>query len=95
MKVYSKNNKIYFNSKKIIICCGGIESINLIQNSLSQKKLNNIKNKDKIGKYFMDHPKFNLGYLKYPKLDIINKLCKVKLERESHKSLFIFYWEIV
>ena len=68
------DNKFRFNAKKIIVCCGGIESVRLIQNSLSEKKLKNIKNKKLIGKCFMDHPKFDLGYLKYPKLDIINKI---------------------
>ena len=68
------DNKLRFNAKKIIVCCGGIESVRLIQNSLSEKKLKNIKNKKLIGKCFMDHPKFDLGYLKYPKLDIINKI---------------------
>ena len=69
-----QDNSFKFNAKKIIICCGGIESVKLIQNSLSQKKLRNIRNKNLIGKYFMDHPKFDLGYLKYPKEDIINKI---------------------
>ena len=68
------DNKFRFNAKKIIVCCGGIESVRLIQNSLSEKKLKNIKNKKLIGKCFMDHPKFDLGYLKYPKLDLINKI---------------------
>ncbi len=82
---YTSNNDAKFVAKKIIICCGGIESINLIQNSVSKGKLKNIKNKTIIGKYFMDHPKFNLGYLKYPKVHIINKL---ELTQKNNK---IFY----
>ena len=75
---YPIDNKFKFNAKKIIVCCGGIESVRLIQNSLSEKKLKDIKNKKLIGKYFMDHPKFDLGYLKYPKVDIINKIKLTK-----------------
>ena len=82
------DNKFKFNAKKIIICCGGIESVNLVQNSLSQKKLKNLKNKNLIGKYFMDHPKFDLGYLKYPKLEIINQIELTKNDN------FITYYGI-
>ncbi len=85
---YTSDNKFKFSAKKIIICCGGIESIKLIQNSLSQKKLRNIRNKNLIGKYFMDHPKFDLGYLKYPKEDIINKIELTK------KNNFITYYGV-
>ena len=75
---YSIDNKFRFNAKKIIVCCGGIESVKLIQNSLSEKKLKDIKNKKLIGKYFMDHPKFDLGYLKYPKVDLIDQIKLTK-----------------
>ena len=34
----------------------------------------NIKNKNLVGKFFMDHPKFDLGYIKYPKKHIINQI---------------------
>ena len=71
---YSVDKELKFKAKKIIVCCGGIESVKLIQNSLNQKKLKNIKNKNLIGKFFMDHPKFDLGYLQYPKINIINKI---------------------
>jgi hypothetical protein len=75
---YSADNKLRINAKKIIICCGGIESVKLIQNSLSEKKLKYIRNKKLIGKYFMDHPKFDLGYLKYPKVDLIDQIKLTK-----------------
>lgn len=85
---FTKNHKLKFTAKKIIVCCGGIESVSLIQNSLSQKKLKNLKNKNIVGRYFMDHPKFSLGYLKYPKLDIINQL---ELTKKNNK---IFYFGV-
>ena len=85
-KAYSCDNKFEFTAKKIIICCGGIESVNLIQNSLLQKKIKKIQNKKYIGKFFMDHPKFNLGYLKYPKTEIIKKL-------ELKKSRNLIYYQ--
>ena len=43
VKAYSRNNKFELTAKKIIICCGGIESVNLIQNSLLQKKIKKFK----------------------------------------------------
>tara|TARA_Y100000389_G_scaffold169171_1_gene175243 strand:+ start:4694 stop:6070 length:1377 start_codon:yes stop_codon:yes gene_type:complete len=85
---YSIDNKFKFNAKKIIVCCGGIESVKLIQDSLSEKKLKNIKNKKLVGKYFMDHPKFDLGYLRYPKVDIISQIELTK------KDDFITYYGI-
>ena len=85
---YPLDEKIKFSAKKIIICCGGIESVRLIQNSINKKKLKNIKNKNLIGKYFMDHPKFDLGYLEYPKLDIISQIEVKK------KDSFISYYGI-
>ena len=81
---YPIDNKLRFNAKKIIVCSGGIESVRLIQNSLFEKKLKDIKNKKMIGKYFMDHPKFDLGYLKYPKVDIIKQIEFMKKKRFSY-----------
>ena len=83
---YPVDSKLKFNAKKIIVCCGGIESVKLIQNSLSQRKLRDLKNKNLIGKYFMDHPKFDLGYLKYPKVDIINQI-----ELTKKNNLITYY----
>jgi hypothetical protein len=66
------DNKIYkVKSKKLIICAGGIESTLLLLNSLKQKKLKSIRNKNIIGRYFMDHPKSYVGELKYPKIELI------------------------
>ena len=48
-------------SKKIIICCGGLETNFLILRSLKNGKLKNIENKSIAGKFFMDHPKFFVG----------------------------------
>jgi len=82
---YTKNNKHYFSAKKIIICCGGIETINLIQNSINEKKIKNIQNKNIVGKFFMDHPKFNLGYLQYPKIELIKKF---ELKKSSNRIIY-------
>ena len=72
-RAYTDRDKQYFSAKKMIVCCGGIESINLIKNSINEKKIKNIQNKNIVGKFFMDHPKFNLGYLQYPRVDLIKK----------------------
>jgi choline dehydrogenase-like flavoprotein len=71
--------------KKIIICAGGIESTALVLRSLQKKQLNSIKNKKLVGSYFMDHPKFFLGYLKYPKIDLIKNFFIKK-----RKKLFYY-----
>jgi hypothetical protein len=77
-------NKIY--GKKIIICTGGLESTSLILRSLQNKKLNTIRNKKFIGSYFMDHPKFILGHLKYPKTYLINKFLII-----NNKNKFSYF----
>ncbi len=89
---HKKFNKIFFeidkksysiNSKKIIICAGGIESSLLILNSLTNKKLNNLKNKKFIGRFFMDHPKCYVGELRYPNMDLINNY-KLKYKKKTN-----------
>jgi hypothetical protein len=85
---YTSDNRFKFHAKKLVVCCGGIESVRLIQKSLFKKKLKNTKNKNLVGKYFMDHPKLDLGYLKFPKYEIINKIEVKK------KNNFISYFGI-
>ncbi len=85
---FTKNDSFSFKAKKIIISCGGIESVRLVQNSLKKKKLMNIKNKNLVGKFFMDHPKFDLGYIKYPKKHIINQ---IELKKKNN---IIFYYGV-
>lgn len=71
VNLYISKKNIQIKVKKVIICCGGIESTTLILRSLKKKFLNKLKNKIYVGKFFMDHPKFNLGTLKYPKNEIL------------------------
>ena len=85
---YTAKDRHCFRGKKLIVCCGGIETINLIQNSIYKKRISKIKNKNIIGKFFMDHPKFNLGYIKYPKIELIKNLELV------NSKLNIFYYGI-
>ncbi len=67
-------NKVHFvKSKKLIICSGGIESSLLVLRSFKNAKLRNLKNKQAVGRYFMDHPKCYVGEIKYPKKDLIKK----------------------
>jgi hypothetical protein len=72
--LYVSKKKIKISSKKVIICCGGIESTVLILKSLKKKFLKKLKNKKFVGKFFMDHPKLNAGTLKYPKNQILNSI---------------------
>ena len=68
------NRSHYIKSRKLIICTGGIESSLLILRSLKKAKLKKLKNKQIVGRYFMDHPKCYVGEIKYPKRDLINNL---------------------
>ena len=82
---FKKKKNIFFSAKKLIICCGGIETVNLILNSLKNKKIKNMKNKKLVGKYFMNHPKLDLGYIMYPKVDLIKSL---ELTKDNNFSSF-------
>ena len=83
---FTKNRNIFFTAKKLIVCCGGIETVNLILNSLKNKKLENMKNQKLVGKYFMNHPKLDLGYLMYPKINLIKTFELIK-----HDNFFSYY----
>ncbi len=89
---FDLNNEITsINSKKIIICAGGIESNLLILNSLKNKKLKNLKNKKFAGRYFMDHPKCYVGEIKYPRKELIKKLkLKYKKNINIYTGLSLF-----
>jgi hypothetical protein len=65
-----------------------------VLSSIKKKKLKSIKNKKLIGRYFMDHPKFILGYLKYPKYNLIknyilnnNHYYGISLKKSVQKKL--------
>ena len=62
VELEDKITKVF--SKKIIVCCGGLETNFLMLRSISNKRLKNTKNKNILGKFFMDHPKFQLGLAK-------------------------------
>mgnify|MGYP001292321675 CR=1 FL=1 len=64
-KVFIGKFNLQLSSKKIIICCGGLETNFLILKSLKIGKLIKAKNKKIVGKYFMDHPKFDLGVAEF------------------------------
>ena len=52
-----------FYCKKIIVCCGGLDSTKLILNSIEEKTLDLGSRSDFVGKYYMNHPRFHLGIL--------------------------------
>lgn len=88
---YAENEIYSINSKKIIICAGGIETCLLIINSIKDKKLKNLQNKKFIGRYFMDHPKCYVGEIKFPKEHLI-KYFKLKNKKNfyTYKGLSLF-----
>lgn len=81
---FSHNNTDYsIKSKKLIICAGGIETTALILRSLKKNHLKKMKNKDLVGKFFMDHPKGYMGYIRFPNLEKIKKYQFVTNKKES------------
>jgi hypothetical protein len=79
------------NSKKLIICAGGIESSLLILKSIKNNKLKELKNKKFVGRYFMDHPKCYIGELKFPKEEYTNPLkLKYKKNFNIYTGLSLF-----
>ncbi|SVC13942.1 uncharacterized protein METZ01_LOCUS266796, partial [marine metagenome] len=52
-----------FYCKKIIVCCGGLDSTKLILNSIKEKTLDLGSRSEYVGKYYMNHPRFHLGVL--------------------------------
>ena len=65
--IKNKNFELKVKSKKIILCCGTLENIRLINNSFTKDKKVNSKI---LGKFFMNHPKMSIGEIKFPKNDI-------------------------
>ncbi|WP_440910913.1 GMC oxidoreductase [Candidatus Pelagibacter sp.] len=82
----NKNYKKTINVKNLILCNGGIESTSLILRSLKDKKIKKLKNKNYVGKFFMDHPKGYVGVLKYPKQNLIEKI-----ELKTNKDMISYY----
>lgn len=80
-----KKNGLQIFCDKIILCNGGLESIRLILKSLKNKKIRNLKNKNYVGKFFMDHPKGYVGIIKYPKNDFLKNL-----ELKYHKNYLAY-----
>tara|TARA_B100000780_G_scaffold149094_1_gene104206 strand:- start:2058 stop:3485 length:1428 start_codon:yes stop_codon:yes gene_type:complete len=80
--IKEKNTEIKLYTKKIILCAGGVASTQIILNSLHNKRLKNMKNNKFVGLNFMEHPKFTIGYLKYPKDDLIKKLEVKYIKKE-------------
>ncbi len=62
--IKNKKNELKIESKKIILCCGTLENIRLINNSFIKNKKINTKI---LGKFFMNHPKMSIGEIKFPK----------------------------
>ena len=80
-----KLQKKTINVKNLILCNGGIESTSLILRSLMDK-IKKLKNKNYVGKFFMDHPKGYVGVLKYPKQNLIKKI-----ELKTNKDMISYY----
>jgi len=79
----SKNCKI--ESKIFILACGALENARIILNNEKKSKLFNNLN---TGRYFMDHPRKNLGFLKLKKKIDINSFYGIKnLNNEIKTSI--------
>ncbi len=83
-----KNQKkeIKIKSSQIILSLGTLEVIKLLHNSIKSKYLPKV-NKKILGKYFMNHPKFNIGEIKFLKKNIYIK--KFLLKKNDHHFSYI------
>ncbi len=81
-----KNQKkeIKIKSSQIILSLGTLEIIKLLHNSIKSKHLPKV-NKKILGKYFMNHPKFNIGEIKFLKKNIYIKKFLLK-KNDNHFS---------
>ena len=70
-----KKKEIVINANFFVLACGAIENARLLLNNRSKSKL--LENHN-IGKYFMEHPRVNLGELQINKNLPLNFLFGVK-----------------
>jgi hypothetical protein len=82
----SKRIEIY--GKKIILCCGCLETIRLLYNSYYNKMIKNINIKT-LGRYFMNHPKTDIGNIRYikPKIDVRKYIFSTQKSKHIGLSL--------
>ena len=85
VELEDKITKVF--SKKIIVCCGGLETNFLMLRSISNKRLKNTKNKNILGKFFMDHPKFQLGLAKIHSSNL-NFFKKIILKKKNNEFCY-------
>lgn len=76
-----KNCKI--RSKIYILACGALENARII---LNNEKRNQLFHNHNTGKYFMDHPRKNLGFLKLKKKIAINSFYGIKKLNNEFKT---------
>jgi choline dehydrogenase-like flavoprotein len=67
-------NSLTLKAKRFVLACGGIENASILLNSNKQLP-NGLGNQcDNVGRYFMDHPKFDQGIIKLLKPMTLNHM---------------------
>jgi len=85
--IQSDNKKILIKVSTFVLSCGAIENSRLLLNNQIKYKI--LKN-DNTGKYFMDHPRINLGALKSKKKFSLSALFGIKFQNfDFRKSIKI------
>lgn len=74
IKIQSKYKYCYIKSNIFILACGAIENARILLNNSK----NNLLNNKNVGRYFMDHPRTNLGVIELSKKSSINSLFGLK-----------------
>ena len=73
--IKSKNKTCEINSNKFVLACGAIENARII---LNNGKSNKIFQNENTGRYFMDHPRAILGFIKSNKKLPLSSLIGLK-----------------
>ena len=83
VKIQTKNKNCIVKSSLFILACGAIENARFLLNNEKKSKL--LENFN-IGKYFMDHPRVNLGFLKSNKKLKLNPFFGMKYNNYDFKK---------
>ena len=86
IKIQSKEKYCYIKSKIFILASGAIENARILLNN--QK--NNLLNNQNIGRYFMDHPRVNLGKIKTNDRLSISSLFGLKYQKCDYRKSIKF-----
>ena len=87
VKISSNKKNILVKANVFVLACGAIENARILLNNQSKSKIFQNKN---IGKYFMEHPRLNLGLITSKKKLSLNTFFGIKFNNYSIKQSLSF-----